>query len=94
GADAQSPSELRQLAPEEFRAITHRAVRPEDYAEAAERLPWVQKAGGVFRWTGSWLTAFVTPDPKGKTVIDALERKELTSHLNRFRQAGREVNIM
>ena len=45
------------VAPEAFRAVTYRAVRPEDYAEAAERLPWVQRAGATFRWTGSWLTA-------------------------------------
>ena len=28
--------------------MTFRAVRPEDYAEAAERLPWVQRAGAAF----------------------------------------------
>ncbi len=38
------PAEIRQLAPEAFRALTYRAVRPEDYAEAAERLDWVQRA--------------------------------------------------
>jgi hypothetical protein len=93
GIDAETPFELRQSAPEAFRAITYRAVRPEDYAEAAERLPWVQKAGAVFRWTGSWLTAFVTPDPKGKLTIDNLNRADLRAQLNRFRQAGREVHI-
>ena len=61
GLDAETPEVLRQLAPDAFKAITYRAVRPGDYAEAAERLAWVQKAGSVFRWTGSWLTAFVTP---------------------------------
>ena len=94
GLDAETPAELRQLASDAFRAITYRAVRPEDYAEAAERLPWVQKAGSVFRWTGSWLTAFVTPDPKGKVILEATERIDLTNQLNRFRQAGREVNVM
>ena len=38
------PTSVR-LAPDAFRALTFRAVRPEDYAEAAERLPWVQRAG-------------------------------------------------
>jgi hypothetical protein len=93
GLDAETPFELRQSAPEAFRAVTYRAVRPEDYAEAAERLPWVQKAGAVFRWTGSWLTAFVTPDPKGKLTIDDRDRADLTAQMNRFRQAGREVHI-
>lgn len=94
GQDAETPAELRQLAPDAFRAVTYRAVRPEDYAEAAERLPWVQKAGSVFRWTGSWLTAFATPDPKGKVILETQERADLTNQLNRFRQAGREVNVM
>jgi hypothetical protein len=94
GLDAETPTELRQLASDAFRAITYRAVRPEDYAEAAERLPWVQKAGSVFRWTGSWLTAFVTPDPKGTVYLEAEKHIDLTNQLNRFRQAGREVNVM
>jgi hypothetical protein len=94
GLDAETPAELRQLASDTFKAITYRAVRPEDYAEAAERLPWVQKAGSVFRWTGSWLTAFVTPDPKGTVYLEAEKRIDLTNQLNRFRQAGREVNVM
>ena len=94
GLDAETPAELRQLASDAFRAITFRAVRPEDYAEAAERLPWVQKAGSVFRWTGSWLTAFVTPDPKGTVYLEEPKRIDLTNQLNRFRQAGREVNVM
>lgn len=94
GLDAETPTELRQQAPEAFRELTYRAVRPEDYAEAAERLPWVQKAGAAFRWTGSWLTAFVTPDPKGKVVLENVERQELLDQMNRFRQAGREVYVM
>ena len=93
GWDAETPEELRQLAPEAFRAITYRAVRPEDYAEAAERLAWVQKAGASFRWTGSWLSAFVTPDPKGKVTLDPPDRKDLGNQLDRFRQAGREVIV-
>lgn len=94
GLDTETPAELRQLASDAFRAITYRAVRPEDYAEAAERLAWVQKAGSVFRWTGSWLTAFVTPDPKDTVYLPAENRIDLTNQLNRFRQAGREVNVM
>lgn len=93
GVDAETPVELRQVVADAFRSITYRAVRPEDYAEAAERLPWVQKAGAVFRYTGSWLTAFVTVDPKGKVGLDPLERKELQDQMDRFRQAGRQVYV-
>ena len=91
GLDAESANEARQLAPEAFRAVTYRAVRPEDYAEAAERLDWVQRAGAAFRWTGSWQTAFVTPDPFGAVTLEEAKRKELVNQLDRFRQAGREA---
>lgn len=94
GVDPETPSELRQAAPEAFRAITYRAVRPEDYAEAAERLPWVQRAGASFRWTGSWLSAFATPDPKGTSVLEEDRRLELVQQLDRFRQAGREAHVL
>jgi hypothetical protein len=93
GQDPETPAEVRQLAPEAFRSLTYRAVRPEDYAEAAERLPWVQRAGAKLRWTGSWLTLFATPDPLGAVTITAEQRSELTEQLDRFRQAGREAIV-
>jgi len=93
GKDFESGDSIRLRAPEAFRAVTFRAVRPEDYAEAAERLSWVQTAGAAFRYTGSWLTAFVTPDPLGGFAFSALQRRELEEQLDRFRQAGREVHV-
>jgi len=93
GLDAETAEEVKQLAPEAFRAVTYRAVKEEDYREAAERLPWVQRAGAQFRWTGSWLTAFVTPDPLGAVTVTESQRRELTVQLDRFRQAGREAVV-
>jgi hypothetical protein len=94
GIDPEEFNHARQSAPQEFRTITYRAVRPEDYAEAAERLSWVQKAGAAFRWTGSWLTTFVTPDPKNAVIVSISQKNELLAQLNRFRQAGREAYTM
>jgi len=91
GVDPEDAGTVRQLAPEAFRSVTYRAVRPEDYAEAVERLSWVERAGAAFRWTGSWLTAFVTPDPLGSVVVTDPERVDLDRQLDRFRQAGRET---
>lgn len=88
---AQDPAEVRQLAPEAFRAITLRAVRPEDYEEAVERLDWVQRAGAQFRWTGSWLTVFATPDPEGSFALTQAKKMELGEQLDRFRMTGREA---
>ncbi len=93
GIEAENPDTVRKLAPDVFRAVTYRAVRPVDYAEAAERLDWVQRAGASFRWTGSWLSAFVTPDPKGAVTINQTQRTGLSRQMDRFRQAGREVIV-
>ena len=94
GTDPETPDEIRQLAPEAFRSVSYRAVTERDYGEAAERLPWVQRAGGAFRWTGSWFSAFVTPDPRGAVVVTKPQRLELAQQLDRFRQAGREVHVL
>jgi hypothetical protein len=93
GLDPQTLDAMRRDAPDAFRAVTYRAVRPEDYAEAAERLDWVQRAGSEFRWTGSWLSAMVTPDPRGTDVLMADRRGDLQAQLDRFRQAGRETIV-
>jgi hypothetical protein len=94
GRDPESLGQIRKLAPYRFRSITERAVIPGDYAQVAERLDWVQKAGASFRWTGSWLSAFVTPDPKGSVDLTSQDRKKLIRDLDLFRQAGREVHVM
>lgn len=87
---AEEPAEvIKQLAPEAFRAETFRAVRPEDYDEIAERLDWVQRAGTAFRWTGSYLAAFVTPDPLDAFTLSADRRTELEDLVDCVRQVGR-----
>jgi predicted phage baseplate assembly protein len=93
GVDPEDPEVIKQLAPEAFREITFRAVRPEDYAAIAERLPWVQRAGARLRWTGSWLTVFVTADPLGSFELSPEHRKELSNLMDGVRQAGREVFV-
>ena len=93
GESPQTKDEARQLAPEEFKAITYRAVNEEDYVEVTERLSWVQNAGASFRWTGSWLSAFATPDPRNSFLLQNERKFELINYLDRFRQTGREVNV-
>lgn len=94
GVEPETIAQAKRDAPEEFRAITYRAVRPEDFEEAAERLEWVQRAGAKFRWTGSWSTAFVTADAKSSNSLSDDSRRELALHLDRFRMAGREVHVL
>lgn len=94
GVDAETIAQAKRDAPEEYSAITYRAVRPEDFEEAAQRLSWVQRAGAQFRWTGSWSTAFATADAETVSVLPGDYRRELGIHLDRFRMAGREVHVL
>ena len=91
GADAEIRDHIVRMAPQAFRAVQYRAVRPEDYELAAETLPWVQKAGTSFRWTGSWLTVFTAVDPLGSERISVNEETQLVELLNRRRLAGYEA---
>lgn len=91
GADPEPDRQVRRLAPQAFRAVQYRAVRPPDYDAAARTLPWVSNAGTVFRWTGSWLTVFTTADAKGGLGVPVREHADLLRLLNRYRLAGYEV---
>jgi hypothetical protein len=93
GADPESLEAVRIAAPEAFRAVQYRAVIEADYADAAQRLDWVARAAARFRWTGSWLTAFVTPDPIDTATLDSANRAALQAQLDRFRQAGRPAYV-
>ncbi|HEU5200746.1 MAG TPA: baseplate J/gp47 family protein [Ktedonobacterales bacterium] len=93
GADEESNEHVRRMAPQAFRAKQFRAVRQEDYVAAAETLPWVLRAGTVFRWTGSWLTVFTTADPKGTEAQPFSEQTQLINLLNRYRMAGYESYV-
>jgi hypothetical protein len=90
----ETTEEARYIAPQAFRAETFRAVREEDYAAAVQKLDWVQRAGAKFRWTGSWLTLFATPDPRGSFSLTAAERRDLERQLDRYRLAARETHGM
>jgi Baseplate J-like protein len=93
GADPEPTERIRRLAPQAFRAKQFRAVRREDYQVAAQTLPWVQRAGTVFRWTGSWLTVFTTPDPLDSEALTVAQHTQLIDLLNRYRLAGYESYV-
>jgi predicted phage baseplate assembly protein len=93
GADAETLQSVRRLAPQKFRAEKLRAVLAQDYADAAVTLPWVKRAGTVFRWTGSWRTTFTTPEPIASEQIAIGDRVALVALLNRYRMAGTESYV-
>jgi hypothetical protein len=90
GQDEEPDLTVRRLAPQAFRASRLFDVRPQDYRATAETLPWVLRAGTVFRWTGSWLTIFTTADPRGSEAVTVAEQTDLINLLNRYRLAGYE----
>lgn len=91
GEDPETVEQIRHLVPQAYQSETYRAVRAEDYAEAAERLEWVQRAGAKARYTGAWTSMFVTVDPSGATSINDEKLEALEQQMDRFRQAGRQV---
>jgi Baseplate J-like protein len=93
GADAESLRHIRDHAPQKFRVEQLRAVRPDDYRRTAEELPWVQRAGANFRWTGSWLTGFVAVDPRDGREPSVQNSIGLSQLLDRRRLAGYEVFV-
>jgi hypothetical protein len=90
GADEETASHIRRMAPQAFRAVQYRAVLASDYEAAAQTLPWVEKAGTSFRWTGSWMTVFTAADPRGGVAASLDQEIQLVELLNRYRLAGYE----
>ncbi len=91
GVDAESLLSVKRNAPQKFRASMVRAVTDADYVAAAKSLSWVKRAGCARRWTGSWLTVFVTPEPASSETVLAGQRQQLMSLLESERMAGVEV---
>src|SRR5205814_10271891 len=94
GADAETAQQIRDRAPQAFRAKPLRVVRASDYVVAAESLPWVLQAGTRFRWTGSWLTVFTTADPNARENLTIQQLEQLSDLLNRRRLAGYESYVL
>ena len=94
GIAAESAEEVRRYAPQAFR-VQQRAVTTDDWVNAAQRYPQIQKARAQFRWTGSWYTVFITVDRLGGLPVlgDADFLQGLLAHLDRYRIAGYDLEI-
>jgi hypothetical protein len=94
GQEQETAQQIRDRAPQAFRANPLRAVRQEDYVRAAKSLPWVMQAGTSFRWTGSWLTVFTSADPREREDLTVSELESLSQLLDRRRLAGYESYVL
>jgi len=103
GVDAETIEEVRQFAPEAFRAIQFRAVTERDWEEVALRNSEVAAAKASFHWTGSWHTVFVAINPQRRDNLRRLPGggSELTpqfaaamrAFLTRFKLAGYDLSV-
>jgi hypothetical protein len=94
GRNEESADSVRIDAPEAFRALPLRAVRPEDYSQIIQRLPWVQRAHASTRWTGSWATDFVAADPLAGIALSDAQIAELQNSLDCIRQVTRDARVL
>jgi hypothetical protein len=92
GLDPQPITEARLYTPQAFRR-QERAVTTHDYGTMMEREPRVQRAVATRRWTGSWITMFITVDRRGSDALDPAFETELAAFIERFRLAGHDVEI-
>ena len=91
GTDEETPENIRINAPEAYRALPLRAVRPEDFSDILERIDWVQRANATVRWTGSWATYFIAADPLGGFALTNAQRSQLDDEIDCIRQATRDA---
>jgi hypothetical protein len=99
GRNLESRDHARRFAPSTFRKPLV-AVTTADYQAAAEqftdplgRKP-VQRANAAFRWTGSWLTVFLTIDPRNTDILSPELRTELLDYLDTRRLAGYDLDVI
>lgn len=92
GSDPERLDEIRQNVPEAF-MTQQRAVIESDYVDVLKRHPDIQKAAASFRWTGSWLTVYVTVDRYGGKAVDDRFKTEIKNFLNQYRLAGYDVEV-
>jgi hypothetical protein len=93
GVDPEPAERVQRLAPEQFRAVPLRAVTAADYAAAALRHRDVAGAVARFRWTGSWLTVFLTVDPVGRSELSRPTAEAVREWVEQFTQTGYDVAV-
>jgi hypothetical protein len=93
GTDPESAADIKLLTPEAYRAERFFALQAQDYGEQAQKLAFVQRGNGKFRWTGSWNTVFVSADPLGSFTLSDDQFAALEEWMGCVRQAGRDVIV-
>jgi len=93
GRDPESAARIRNRAPQLYRARPMRAVVESDFQTILGRMPQFQAIGAGQRWTGSWLTRFVTADPLDREGLSGDQKAQLRLGADAIRMAARDVAI-
>ena len=102
GADAETAAQIRDRAPQQFRAGLLSLTGPADYEAAAlsfspggAAAAWARHARAAFRWTGSWLSALTIVDPMTdeSAVTQLRDLASLAELLDIRRLAGAESSV-
>lgn len=89
GRDPEDLELARRIAPAAYKSVVLRAVRNRDYRDQIERLPDVDRANAVTRWTGAWASTFVAADPVGTFELSDDLFETVQARLGAVRQVGR-----
>jgi hypothetical protein len=92
GRDPETIEHVRQNAPVAFRT-QERCVTTDDYVARALQFPGVARAAANFRWTGSWITVFLTIERNADQLVDANFKANLEAYLERYRLAGYDLEV-
>jgi hypothetical protein len=93
GEDPETIAQVKERAPVAFRSPQMRAVTAADYAEVATRHPKVSGAVARFRWTGSWLTIYLTIDPKDRQELETGLAEEVKEFVAGYTQTGYDLEV-
>ncbi len=102
GTEAETAAQVRDRAPQQFRAGLLSLTGPADYEAAAlsfspggTTAPWTRQARAAFRWTGSWLSALTIVDPMAGEAADTQpsDLASLAELLDIRRLAGSESSV-
>lgn len=94
GRDPETVDHIRRFAPQVYRARPLRAVVDEDFQQILGRLSFVQTVGVKQRWTGSWLTRFLTADPLDENSLSDERERVLLAAGDSVRLVGRHVTVV
>ncbi|MEZ8140834.1 baseplate J/gp47 family protein [Enterovibrio sp. FF113] len=92
GRNRETNAAIRKRAPFLFKT-QERAVTREDYQTLGRRVEWVQDVSCAYVHTGSWITTFALPDPKGRIGVTEDQRTQLRGHYETFRLAAHDVAV-